>query len=95
MEIQQQLPHPTQHMNTGDIIQIDAPDFDPDINGGLPTKRHEETQGSDSFIQHFLEESEKSKAPALPQQVAEEVDWLDAVPVEIPSQLDQDNDHNI
>ena len=49
----------------------------------------------DSFIQHFLEESKKSKAPALPQQVAEEVDWLDAVPVEIPPQLDQDNDHNI
>ena len=82
-------------MNTGDVIQIDAPDFDPDINGGLPTKGHKETQGSDSFIQHFLEESEKSKAPALPQQVAEEVDWPDAVPVEIPPQLDQDNDHNI
>ena len=90
-----QLPHPTQHMNTSDIIQIDAPDFDPDIDSGLPTKEHKETQGSDSFIQHFLEESEKSKAPALPQQVTEEVDWLDAVPVEIPPQLDQDNDHNI
>ena len=50
-EIQQQLPHPTQHMNTGDVIQIDAPDFDPDINGGLPTKEHEETQGLDSLIQ--------------------------------------------
>ena len=94
-EIQQQLPHPTQHMNTGDIIQIDAPDFNPDIDGGLPTKGHEETQGSDSFIQHFSGESEKSKAPASPQQVAEKVDWPDAVPVEIPPQLDQDNDHNI
>ena len=94
-EIQQQLPHPTQHMNTGDVIQIDALDFNPDIDGGLPTKGHEQTQGLDSFIQHFLGESEKSKAPALPQQVAEEVDWLDEVPVEIPPQLDQDNDHNI
>ena len=90
-----QLPHPTQHMNTGDVIQIDAPDFDPDIDGRLPTKGHEETQGLDSFIQHFLGESEKSKAPASPQQVTEEVDWPDAVPVEIPPQLDQDNDHNI
>ena len=94
-EIQQQLLHPTQHMNTGDVIQIDTLDFDPDIDGGLPTKGHEEKQGSDSFIQCFSEESEKSKAPALPQQVAEEVDWPDAVPVEIPPQLDQDNDHNI
>ena len=95
LEIQQQLPHPTQHMNTGDVLQIDALDFDPDIDGRLPTKGHEETQGSDSFIQHFSEESKKSKAPDLPQQVAEEVDWPDVVPVEIPPQLDQDNDHNI
>ena len=94
-KIQQQLPHPIQHMNTGNIIQIDAPDFDPDIDGGLPTKGHKETQGSDNFIQHFLGESEKRKAPASPQQVAEEVDWPDAVPVEILPQLDQDNDHNI
>ena len=66
-EIQEQLPHPTQHMNTGDIIQIDAPDFDPDINGGPPTKEHEETQGSDSSIQHPSGESNECKAPALPQ----------------------------
>ena len=82
-------------MNTGDVIQIDALDFDPDIDGRLPTKGHKETQGLDSFIQHFSGESEKSKAPASPQQVAEEVDWPDAVPVEIPPQLDQDNNHNI
>ena len=82
-------------MNTGDVIQIDAPDFDPDINGGLPTKEHEETQGSDSFIQHLSRESDKRKAPALPQQVAEEVDWPDAIPVEIPPQPDQDNVQNI
>ena len=31
-EIQQQLPHSNQHMNTGDVIQIEAPDFDPDID---------------------------------------------------------------
>ena len=95
MEIQQQLPHSTQDMNTGNIIQINAPDFDPDIDGGLPTKEHEETQGSDNFIQHPSGESNERKAPALPQQVAEEVDWLDAIPVEIPPQPDQDNKHNI
>ena len=95
LEIQQQLPHPTQHMNTGDVIQIDALEFDPDIDGGPPTKEHGEIQGSDSSIQHLLGESKKSKAPALPQQVAEEVDWLDTVPVEIPPQTAQDNVHNI
>ena len=65
MEIQQQLPHPAQHMNTGDVIQIDAPDFYPDINGGLPTKEHEETQGLDSLIQQPSEKSDECKAPAL------------------------------
>ena len=95
LEIQQQLRHPTQHMNTGDVIQIDAPEFDPDIDGGPPMKEYEEIQGSDSSTQHLLGESKKSEAPALPQQVAEEVDWPDAVPVKIPPQTAQDNVHNI
>ena len=91
----QQLSHPTQHMNMGDVIQIDAPEFDPDIDGGPPTREHGEIQGSDSSIQHPLGESKKSEAPALPQQVAEEVDWPDSVPVKIPPQSAQDNDHTI
>ena len=95
LEIQQQLPHPTQHMNTGDVIQIDALEFDPDIDGRPPMIEHGEIQGPDSSIQHLLGESKKSEAPALPQQAAEEVDWPDAVPVEIPPQSAQDNDHNI
>ena len=94
-ELQQQLPHPTQHMNTGDIIQINAPEFDPDIDSGPTTKEHGEIQGSDNPIQHRGEETKKSKAPALSQQVEEEVDWPDAVPVEIPPQSAQDNDYNI
>ena len=94
-ELQQQLPHPTQHMNTGDIIQINAPEFDPDIDGGPSTKEHGEIQGSDNPIQHRVGETKKSEAPALPQQVEEEVDWPDAVPVKIPPQSAQDNDYNI
>ena len=94
-EIQQQLPHSTQHMNTGDIIQINVPEFDPDIDGRPPTKEHGEIQGSDSPIQYLLRQPKKNKAPALTQQVAEEVDWPNAVPVEIPPQPTQDNDHSI
>ena len=94
-ELQQKLPHPTQHMNTGDIIQINTPEFDPDIDGGPTTKEHGEIQGSDNPIQHHVEETKKSEAPALPQQVEGEVDWPDAVPVEIPPQSAQDNDYNI
>ena len=94
-EIQQQLPHSTQHINTGDVIQINAPEFDPDIDGRPPTKEHGEIQGSDSPIQYLSRQSKQNEAPALTQQVAEEVDWLDAVPVNIPPQPTQDNDHNI
>ena len=82
-------------MNTGDIIQINAPEFNPDIDGGPSTKEHGEIQGSDNPIQHCVEETKKSKAPALPRQVEGEVDWLDTVPVEIPPQSAQDNDYNI
>ena len=57
-EIQQQLPHSTQHMNTGGMIQIEVPDFDPDIDEALPipvdqNTDHEETQGSANSIQQF------------------------------------------
>ena len=82
-------------MNTGDVILINAPEFDPDIDGGPSTKGHGEIQGSDSSIHHLSGETKKSEAPALPQQVAEEVDRLDAVPVKIPPQSTQDNNHNI
>ena len=94
-KLQQQLPHPTQHMNTGDIIQINAPEFDPDIDGGPSTKEHREIQGSDNPIQHRVGETKKIEAPVAPQQVEEEVDWLDAEPVEIPLQSAQDNEYNI
>ena len=63
-EIQWQLPHSTQHMNTGNVIQIDAPDFDPDIDEGLPTKEHAEIQGSDSVTQQSFKKSDECEAPA-------------------------------
>ena len=52
-------------MNTVDVIQIDVPDIDPDIDGGLPTNEHEEIQGLDSVIQQPFEKSDNHKAPAL------------------------------
>ena len=57
-------------------------------------KEHGEIQGSDIPIQHPVGETKKSEAPALPQQAEEEVDWPDAVPVEILPQSAQDNDNN-
>ena len=46
-------------MNTGDIIQINAPEFEPGIDGRSSTKEHGEIQGSDNPIQHRVEETKK------------------------------------
>ena len=94
-EIQQQLPHSAQHMNTGDAIQIEVPDFDPDIDEGLPIQDHQEAQGSANITQQFFEKSAKSKAPASSHQDVQDADWPDAIPVEILPQPDQDIEQNI
>ena len=52
-------------MNTGDVIQIEAPDFNPNINKGLPTQEYQEVKGSASIIQQSIKKSDKCKTPAL------------------------------
>ena len=52
-------------MNTGDVIQIDTLDFNPDIDEGLPTQEYQETQGSVNITQQSFKQSEECKAPAL------------------------------
>ena len=94
-EIQQQLPHSTQHMNTGDVIQIEAPDFDPDIDEGLPIQEHQEAEGSASITQQSFEKSDKSNAPALLHQDVEDIDWLDTIPIKILPPPDWDIKQNI
>ena len=94
-KIQQQLSHSVQHMNTGNIIQIEVPDFDPDIDEVIPIQDHQETQGSASITQQFSEQSVESKAPALSHQDVQDVDWPDAIPVEILPQPDQDIEQSV
>ena len=100
VEIQQQLPHSNQHMNTGDMIQSEAPDFDPDIDEALPIPMdqsidHQESQGPVSSTQHFSERTAKSRTPASAHQDAQDVDWLDTIPVEIPPQPNQNIEQSI
>ena len=99
-EIQQQLPHSNQHMNTGDVIQIEAPDFDPDIDEALPiftdqNINHQETQGSVNSTQTFPEKTAECRTLATLHQDAQDIDWTDAIPVEIPPQPDQNIEQNI
>ena len=99
-EIQQQLPHSNQHMNTGDVIQIEVPDFDPDIDEALlipvdQSIEHQETQGSVNSTQQFPKKTAKGRTPASAHQDAQDVDWPDAIPVEILPQPDQNIEQNI
>ena len=56
-------------MNTGDVIQIEVPDFDPDIDEALPIPTdqnidHQETQGSVNSMQQFPEKTAECRTPA-------------------------------
>ena len=68
-EIQWQLSHPNLHMNTGDMIQIEVPDFDPDIDEELPISMDQHTndpgtQGSVTSTQKSAEKMTKCRTPA-------------------------------
>ena len=99
-EIQQQLSHSNQHMNTGDVIQIEAPAFDPNIDEALPISvdqnmDHQEAQGSVISTQKFAEKTAECRTPASSHQDAQDIDWPDAIPVEIPPQPNQNIEQNI
>ena len=89
-------------MNTGDMIQIEAPHFDPDIDEALPTSTDQctndpVTQGS---VTPTLKPAEKviecrTPAPLHIDIDTQEVDWPDAIPVEIPPQNNQRNEQSI
>ena len=99
-EIQQQLPYSNQHMNTGNVIQIEVPDFDPDIDEALPISmdqsiNHQEIQGSVISTQKLTEKIAECRTPASSHQDTQDVDWPDVIPVEIPPQPDQNIEHSI
>ena len=92
----------SQHMNTGDMIQIEAPDFDPDIDEALPISTAQRTndpvtQGSVTPILKSAEKVTEGRTPA-PSCIdvdTQEVDWPDVIPVEIPPQNDQQREQSI
>ena len=89
-------------MNTGDVIQIEAPDFDPDIDEALPISMDQHTndpvtQGSVTPTLKSAEKVIECRTPAPSHQGidTQEVDWPDAIPVEIPPQHNQQIEQNI
>ena len=102
VELQQQIQHRDLHMNSGDTIQTEAPDFDPDIDDVSSMTIDQESnnlliQGSASPTPKTAEQEIECITPAPSHQdtASQETDWPDAIPVEIPSQIDQPNDQRI
>ena len=102
VELQWQIQHCDSHMNSGDTIQIEAPDFDPDIDDISPTTIDQES--NNLLIQGTalptpkateLEIEHITPAPSHQYTASQETDWSDAIPVEISSQIDQPNDQGI
>ena len=80
-------------MNSGDIIQIEAQDFDLDIDDVSPTTIDQESdnlliQGSASPTPRTAEQEIECITPALSHQYidSQETDWPNAILVEIPSE---------
>ena len=101
-DLQWQIQHHDPHMNSGDTIQIEAPDFDPDIDDISPTTidqalNNPSTQGSVSPIPKTAEQETERITPAPSHQYTncQETDWPEATPVEILMQSDQQNDQRI
>ena len=101
-ELQRQIQHHDPHMNSGDTIQIETPDFDLDIDDVSPTTIDQESnnlliQGTASPTHKTTKAEIERTTPALSNQhtALQETDWSDAIPVEILSQIDQPNDQRI
>ena len=89
-------------MNTGDVMQIEVPDFDPDIDEALPISTAQRTNNpmTQGLVTPILKSAEKviegrTPAPSHTDIDTQEVDWPDVIPVEIPPQYNQQNEQSI
>ena len=101
-ELQRQIQNHQPHMNSGDMVQIEAPDFDPDIDGisspapdKIPNKLL--IQGTASPTPKIIEPGIEcsTSAMSIQQTASQDTDWPDAIPAEIPSLIDQPEDQGI
>ena len=90
-ELQRQIQHHRIHMNQGDTVQIEAPNFDPDIDGVSSPSTDENP--NELMIQETLsptpevtkpEDDSLTPATTIQQLTSQETDWPDAIPMQIP-----------
>ena len=92
LELQKQIQHHCMYMNQGDMVQIEAPKFDPDIDGDSPLSNDEKPnevliQGTLPTIPEVSEpEDDNSLAPGTntDQPTYQETNWPVAIPMQIP-----------
>ena len=91
-ELQKQIQHHRMYMNQGDMVQIEAPKFDHDIDRDNPPSIYEKPnevtiQGTLPTIPEVTEpENDNSPTPGTntQQSTSQETDWPDTIPVQIP-----------
>ena len=92
LELQKQIQHHCMYMNQGDTVQIEAPDFNPDIDGDTSPSTDEKPnkvmiQGTLPPIPEVTKpEDDNSLTPRTTTQqlTSQETDWPDTIPVQIP-----------
>ena len=101
-ELQRQIQNCPTHINQGDTIQIEAPDFDPDIDGVSSPSTNEipnklSIQGTSSPTPTITKPENECPTPAttVQQSTSQDTDWPDAIPVQIPSLIDQSEDQGL
>ena len=89
-------------MNQGNTVQIEAPDFDPNINGVSSPSKDEIPnklliQGTSSPTPEITEPENECPTPATSSQqlTSQDTDWPDTIPVQIPSLIDQPQDQGL
>ena len=101
-ELQRQIRNHHMHMNQGDTVQIEAPDFNPDIDGvsssstdKIPNKLS--IQGTSSPTPEITEPENECPTPAtsIQQLTSQDTDWPDTIPIQIPSSIDQPEDQGL
>ena len=88
-ELQKQIQHHCMYMNQGNTVQIEAPNFDPDIDGDSPPNIDEKPnevmiQGTLQTVPEVTEpEDDNSLTPGTTTQqpISQETDWPDTIPM--------------
>ena len=98
-ELQRQIQKQHTHINQGDTVQIEAPDFDPDVDevSSLSTDEKQNelpTQGTSSPTPEVTEPENDSPIPAtaIQQLTSQVTDWLDTIPMQIPTKAQYTSD---